>query len=140
ANIEIRKAVGARNFFLFGLNAVEVAERKASGYNPREIYEADAELKQAIDMIASGFFSPDNTSLFQPLVESLINEDRYMTLADYAAYVKCQGSVSDTYQDPEAWSRMSVLNVARMGWFSSDRAIEEYCRDIWRIKPVHVTF
>lgn len=136
ANIEIRDAVGPENFFLFGLTAEEVAQRKASGYNPRAIYESNPGLREAIDLIDSGFFSNGDRDLFRPLTESLLNRDEYMLLADYQAYVECQQRVSDAYADQTNWTRMSILNTARVGRFSSDRAIREYCRSIWHVEPM----
>ena len=138
ANIEIREAVGAENFFCFGLTAEEVRRRKAEGYRPRELYEGNAELREALDLIGAGAFSPGDRALFQPLVSSLLDRDEYMLLADYPSYVACQAEVSRTWHDPEQWTRMSILNVARMGMFSSDRAVGEYCRDIWRVDPVPI--
>jgi glycogen phosphorylase len=136
ANIEIRDAVGHENFFLFGLTAEEVERRKAEGYTPRSIYESTPELREAIDLIDSGFFSDGDRGLFHPLVESLLTRDDYMLLADYQAYVDCQQRVSDAYSDPNNWTRMSILNSARVGPFSSDRSIREYCRDIWKVRPI----
>ena len=136
ANIEIREEVGAENFFLFGLTAEEVRRRKAEGYRPRELYEHDPELHAAIDLISSGAFSRGDRELFQPLVSSLLDSDPFLVLADYAAYVERQEDVAEVYQDSRRWTRMSLLNVARMGKFSSDRAITEYCRDIWHVQPV----
>jgi glycogen phosphorylase len=133
ANIEIRDAVGAENFFLFGLTAAEVTERKQRGYRPRDFYEADAELREVIDLIGSGHFSPGDPGLFQPLVDSLLNWDEFMLLADYRAYVDCQARVSQAYAEQDRWTTMSILNVARIGYFSSDRTIREYCRDIWGV-------
>jgi starch phosphorylase len=138
ANIEIRDEVGADNFFLFGMTADEVRRRRAHGYRPRDLYQADPELRAAIDLIATGTFSRGDQGLFRPLVDSLLDCDPYFVLADYAAYVECQETVAEAFQDRDHWTRMSVLNVARMGMFSSDRAIAEYCRDIWRIAPVPV--
>jgi starch phosphorylase len=135
ANIEIRDAVGHENFFLFGLTAEEVERRKAEGYRPRSIYESNPELREAIDLIGSGFFSAGDRGLFQPLVESLLTRDDYMLLADYQAYIDCQERVSDAYRDDDNWTRMSILNSARVGRFSSDRSIREYCRDIWKVRP-----
>ncbi len=135
ANIEIREEVGAENFFLFGLTAAEVADVKAKGYTPRGIYDSVSELKRALDQIHKGVFSPKQPDLFKPLVESLLAHDPFMLLADYAAYIDCQEKVGTAYLNPEGWHRMSVLNVARMGKFSSDRAILEYCRDIWEVEP-----
>jgi len=135
ANVEIRDAVGDENFFLFGLTADGVVETKARGYRPREIYEREPELRDAIDDIARGRFSGGDRELFQPLVESLLESDEYMLLADYAAYVECQHRVGDAYGDRQHWTRMSILNTARVGRFSSDRSVREYCRDIWHITP-----
>jgi starch phosphorylase len=139
ANIEIRDEVGADNFFLFGLTAAEVQQRKAAGYRPRDHYESDPRLKEAIDQIGSGFFSPEQPELFQPLVNNLLGSDPFMLLADYAAYVDCQERVNQAYRDQEGWTRMSILNTARIGYFSSDRAIREYCERIWRVKPEPIT-
>jgi starch phosphorylase len=136
ANIEIRDAVGHENFFLFGLTAEEVGQLKAGGYNPRSVYEANPALREAIDQIDSGFFSNGDRELFRPLVESLLNRDDYMLLVDYQAYVDCQQRVSEAYRDQKNWTRMSILNSARVGRFSSDRSIREYCRDIWNVSPI----
>jgi glycogen phosphorylase len=138
ANVEIRDAVGHDNFFLFGLTTEQVERRKAEGYAPRSIYESNPELRKAIDLIDSGFFSDGDCELFHPLVESLLTRDDYMLLADYQAYVDCQQRVSDAYIDQSNWTRMSILNCARVGRFSSDRSIREYCRDIWKVRPIAV--
>jgi len=138
ANVEIREEVGAENFFLFGLTAPEVDAKKASGYDPKEYYNSDSELKLVIDRIASGFFSHGDSNLFQPLVSSLLNQDQYFLLADYRSYIDCQDRVSLAYRDADRWTRMSILNVARMGKFSSDRSIGEYCQEIWKIEPVSI--
>jgi starch phosphorylase len=136
ANVEIRDAVGHENFFLFGLTAEEVQKLRASGYNPRGIYQANSELRETIDLIDSGFFSNGDRELFRPLLQSLLNRDDYMLLADYQAYVDCQQRVSEAYRDQKNWTRMSILNSARVGRFSSDRSIREYCRDIWNVSPL----
>ena len=138
ANVEIREEVGAENFFLFGLTAEEVTRTQADGYRPWDIYNGNLELKGVIDLIGSGLFSHGDRSTFQPLIDSLLWHDPYLLLADYAAYIACQDQVSAAYRDTNRWTRMSILNVARMGKFSSDRAIAEYCRDIWRVKPTPV--
>jgi starch phosphorylase len=138
ANIEIREEVGAENFFLFGLTAEQVAAQKARGYRPRQYYEGNPRLRAAIDLIAGGHFSPGERDLFRPLVEHLLERDDYLVLADFQAYVDCQEEVARAYADAEHWTRMSILNVARMGKFSSDRAIREYCRDIWRVEPQRI--
>jgi starch phosphorylase len=133
ANIEIRDAVGADNFFLFGLTAAEVQARKAHGYRPRDHYEADPRLREAVDQLASGHFLPDQPDLFQPLVNNLLGCDPFMVLADFASYVACQDRAGAAYQDIDDWTRRSVLNTARIGFFSSDRAIREYCERIWHV-------
>jgi len=137
ANVEIREAVGAENFFLFGLTAQEVTDLKAGGYQPRTYYEGNPELRVVIDQIATGFFSGGNRNLFLPLTDSLLYHDPFLVLADYQAYVECQDRVGAVYRDQTRWTEMSILNVARMGFFSSDRAIREYCEKIWKIKPGH---
>ena len=137
ANVEIREEVGDDNFFLFGLKTEELAAMRAS-YNPRQYYEENKELKQAIDQISGGYFSPDLPQLFQPIISSLLDHDQYFVLADYASYMKCQERVDKAYRDKDRWTKMSVLNVARSGKFSSDRAIREYAENIWNILPVPV--
>ena len=138
SNIEIRQAVGESNFFLFGLTADEVRAKRAAGYHPWEYYESNRQLREAIDQINSGLFSRGDTNLFKPLVDSLMKYDPYLVFADYQAYVNSQEQVSQAYKDRENWTRMSILNTARMGKFSSDRAIREYCEKIWNAKPVKV--
>ena len=135
ANVEIRDAVGHENFFLFGLTAEEVAQRKARGYRPRDVYESNPELREALDAIGSGLFSNGDRDLFQPLVHSLLEHDDYMLLADYQAYLDAQARASDAWGDRREWTRMSILNCARVGRFSSDRSIRDYCRQIWNIQP-----
>ena len=139
ANVEIRERVGEENFFLFGLTADEVFEHKERGYRPRELYEADPRLARAIDAIGQGEFSGGDTEIFRPIVESLLNHDEYLLLADYASFVECQERVSSAFQDPDRWSRMAILNIARCGFFSSDRAIRQYCDEIWKVEPVAAT-
>jgi len=136
ANVEIRDAVGHENFFLFGLTADEVGRRRADGYTPRAIYESNAELREAVDLIASGAFSGGDREMFRPLIDSLLTHDDYMLFADYQAYVDCQQRVSELYGDTRRWTEMSIRNVARVGHFSSDRSILEYCREIWHVGPV----
>ncbi len=138
ANIEIREEVSPENFFLFGLKADEVATLKSKGYNPREYYSSNGELKEVLDAIASGIFSPGEPDLFKPIVDHLLNRDDYMLLADYQAYVDCQKAVSLAYQDQKKWTKMSILNALRMAKFSSDRTIQEYCDEIWKVNPVSV--
>jgi starch phosphorylase len=117
------------------MTAEEVREARVHGYRPAELYHGDPRLKEAIDLIQSGFFSHGDKDLFRPLVDSLLHHDPYMLLADYASYVECQERVGRAYRDSDHWTRMSILNVARMGKFSSDRAIKEYCEEIWRVGP-----
>jgi len=133
ANVEIREAVGADNFFLFGLTAKEVLDLKTAGYHPRAYYEKNADLRLAIDQIASGHFSDGNRNLFLPLTDSLLYHDPFMVLADYEAYIECQDQAARVYRDQQKWTEMSILNVANMGFFSSDRSIREYCEKIWKI-------
>jgi glycogen phosphorylase len=139
ANVEIREEVGAENFFLFGLTVEEVHARRTAGYRPRDHYENDGELREALDQIAGGHFSPGQPDLFRPLVWGLLEADPFLLLADFRSYVDSQQRVGQAYLDSEEWTRRSILNTARMGRFSSDRAIREYCRDIWRAEPVPVT-
>jgi starch phosphorylase len=138
ANVEIREEVGAENFFLFGLTAEGVFDLKSKGYHPESYYESNEELREAIELIRSGFFSAGDSNLFKPFVDSLLYHDEYLVLADYPSYVDCQEQVSRTYEDQERWTRMSILNVARMGKFSSDRSIREYSDKIWKVEPVPV--
>ena len=138
ANIEIREEVGAENFLLFGLTASEVARRQREGYNPRSVYESNANLSEALDSLSSGEFSHGDRKLFEPLVNSLLTRDDYMLLADYQSYIECQDQASQLYANPEKWTRMSILNVARIGKFSSDRSIREYCAEIWKTWPVKI--
>jgi len=138
ANIEIREEVGAENFFLFGLSAPEVYALKAKGYRPMDYYNANQGLRDVIDLIRSGFFSRGDTELFRPLMDGLLYQDPYLLLADFQSYIDCQNKVSDAYGDSDRWTRMSILNTARSGKFSSDRTIREYCADIWRVKSVPI--
>ncbi len=137
ANVEIRDAVGAENFFLFGLTEEEVRARKAAGYRPGELRDRDPELRAVLELVASGVGTGD-AELFRPIVDALLGRDDYMLLADYRAYVECQERVASLYEDRRAWARTSILNVARMGTFSSDRAIADYARDIWNVQPVRL--
>ena len=137
ANVEMREEVGADHFFIFGMTADQVAARRAAGYNPREHYEENAELRQALDMIGSGYFSAETPDLFQPIVDSLLTYgDHYMLLADYASYIACQDQVDALYRNQDEWSRHAILNVAGMGKFSSDRTIAEYASKVWNVRPV----
>ena len=137
ANIEIREQVGPDNFFLFGLTEEQVDQLKQAGYEPQRFYEEDEELKEVINQLRDGYFSPENPALFHPLVNSLLDHDPYMVLADYRSYVDCQTEAGALYQNQDEWTRKSILNVAHMGYFSSDRTIREYCKEIWNVKPVN---
>jgi len=136
ANIEIREKVGADNFFLFGLTTDEVAQRKRDGYRGRNVYESNPDIKEVLDLISSGFFSPEDKSVFRPLVDGLLDDDRYMVLEDFESYRKAQADLARMYQQPDKWWRSAILNVARTGWFSSDRTIREYATDIWGIQSI----
>jgi len=137
ANIEIREEVGAENFFIFGLTAAEVAQTRANGYNPWHYYDNNTELKTVLDMINTGYFSPDDPNRYKSLFDSLTyHGDAYLLLADYASYVNCQDDVSSLYNNTRQWNRHAILNFANMGKFSTDRTIDEYASNVWRIKPV----
>ena len=139
ANVEIQKEVGEENIFIFGMKTHEVEELKAKGYNPLEYYNANADLKNVIDMIATGLFCPEQPELFRPITDSLLYQgDQYCLLADFASYIACQQEVGKTYQDSEKWIKMSILNVANMGKFSTDRTITQYAEEIWNVKPVKI--
>ena len=135
ANVEIRQEVGNENFFLFGLVTEEVERIKQEGYRPQSYVEKNPLLQEVFEQLSNGTFACGDRELFRPLVESLLNWDEYMVLADFDAYDKCHQQVDQIYLDKKRWNQMSILNVARMGKFSSDRAIREYCRDIWKITP-----
>ena len=139
ANIEIRDRVGAGNFFLFGLTAGQAAALKNQGYSPDTYYHGDAELKAAIDAIASGAFSGGDREAFEPVIASLLQWDEYMVLADYRSYIDCHDRARPAWADQDQWARMSILNTARSGFFSSDRTVRDYCRDIWHAEPVPIT-
>lgn len=138
ANIEIREQVGAENFFLFGLTAAEVAQLKAEGYHPSDWLARDPELSEVINLIRHGYFSRGDGDLFRPLVDSLVHHDPYCLFADFRSYSDAHQRAGDAFLDSEQWTRMSILNSARSGIFSSDRTIAEYCRDIWKVERVGV--
>ena len=139
ANIEIRDRVGVGNFFLFGVTADQAVTVRQSGYSPRACYQDDAELKAAIDALASGAFSGGDRDAFKPVISSILDWDEYLVLADYRSYIDCQDlAVGPAWADEDRWTRMSILNTARSGFFSSDRTVRGYCRDIWHIEPVPV--
>ena len=139
ANIEIRDRVGADNFFLFGVTAEQAVAVRQGGYSPRAYYEGDAELKAAIDALTSGTFSGGDREAFKPVISSILDWDEYLVLADYRSYIDCQDrAVGPAWADEDRWTRMSILNTARSGFFSSDRTVRGYCRDIWHTEPVPV--
>jgi glycogen phosphorylase len=138
ANVEIREEVGDDNIFIFGLNTDEVTALSPN-YNPWGYYHNNPELRRILDMINGDHFSPGEPGLFRSIYDSLLHgRDRYLLLADYASYAACQGRVDETYRDRAAWTRMSIMNVAQMGKFSSDRTIREYAEEIWGLKQVKV--
>lgn len=138
ANIEIRDRVGAEHFFEFGLTAAEAVELKESGYDPRSYYDADPELRAVVDAIAAGRYSRGDTALFAPLVDDLLGHDQFLVMADYRSYVNRQDDVDRAFSVVDGWTRSSILNTARCGFFSSDRAIRQYCEEIWDVSPIPV--
>ncbi|WP_319549173.1 glycogen/starch/alpha-glucan phosphorylase [Desulfogranum marinum] len=138
ANAEIREEVGTDQFFLFGLNVQEAADLVQNSYRPLDYYNRNPELKKAIDLISSGHFSHGDQQLFKPVIDELLYNDRYLLMADYESYINCHDKIGSVFEDHQIWTRMSILNVARMGRFSSDRAIQEYCRSIWHVEPFPV--
>ncbi len=138
ANIEIKEEVGDDNIFIFGMTDEQIKKAKGN-YNPREVYARDLKLKRVIDLLADGYFSRNEPGLFKPIIDSLLFQgDNFFVLADFSSYIECQKLVSEAYLDYETWTRKSIINVANMGKFSSDRTIEEYAKDIWNLKKVHV--
>jgi glycogen phosphorylase len=135
ANVEIREEVGAENFFLFGMDARQVQSEKAIGYTPVSIYKNDSMLHEVMDFISSGELARGDRGLFKSLTDNLLWHDPFLVLADYHAYIECQNRVSALWRDQEAWTKKSILNVARIGKFSSDRSIRDYCRDVWKVTP-----
>ena len=138
ANVEIREEIGAENFFLFGLSVDEVEGLQREGYRPADFIERNSELSAVLGLIAEGHFCRSDVDVFRPVVDSLSHHDPFLVMADYASYIECQERVSAAWQDTKAWTRMSILNSARGGKFSSDRSIAEYCDDIWNVHPVTI--
>jgi len=138
ANVEIRDAVRHENFFLFDLTVEEVEATLSAGYNLRHLYETIPAFRSVIDALYSGQFSRGDHDLFRPLLDSLLGYDPYLLFADYESYVRCQDQVAEAYRNQAAWSRMSILNTARMGAFSSDHSIDEYRHKISNIHQVSV--
>lgn len=139
ANIEIREEVGENEFFLFGLTEQEIVDLKSDGYRPMDYYQGNDELRDVVNLISGGYFSQGDTEIFKPIVDNLLHHDPYMVLADYASYASCQMDINQAYQDQANWSRMAILNCARSGKFSSDRSIQEYAQDIWRVESQPIT-
>ncbi len=138
ANVEIREEVGDENIFIFGLLADEVVKLKSNGYNPREYYEKNSNLKHIVDMIATNFFNPKEFGIFDDMIRGLMNVDYYLLFADYQSYIDTQDKVAKFYTDKYEWTKKSILNVARMAKFSSDRSVKEYAEKIWKVKPVKI--
>jgi starch phosphorylase len=138
ANVEIREAVGAENLFTFGLTADSIQElREGASYRPRDLYQRDPRVKRIVDAFDSSLFSPGEPGLFHWIVESVLDAgDPYFHIADLPAYIDAQRRVDDAFGQPAAWTSKAILNVARIGRFSSDRTVAEYARDIWRIAGV----
>ena len=131
ANVEMKEEVGDENIFIFGLTVEEVTDLLAKGYRPRDFYEKDDDLRRVIDLIGSGFFSPDRPDLFKHIADKLLTHDPYMLCADFRSYVDMQAKVAKEYQNKKTWAEKAILNVARMGKFSSDRTIKQYAEEIW---------
>jgi starch phosphorylase len=138
ANVEIRDEVGSENIFIFGHTAAEIETLRASGYDPRAWVEKSVALRRAVDVIARGPLDEAHPGLFRPVVDELLGSDRYFLCADFDAYVECQSRAAGTHRRSRDWARMSILNVAGMGRFSSDRTVREYAADIWSATPVRV--
>jgi starch phosphorylase len=139
ANIEIQEEVGEKNIFIFGLKAEEISHLRQTGYNPLDFYNTDSELKNVIDQVRNGIFSQNEIDLFKPITDSLLyNGDYFMVLADFKAYINCQKRVTETYLKKSEWIKKSIINVANMGKFSSDRTIKEYAKDVWKVKSIPI--
>ena len=137
ANIEIHEAVGADNIFIFGLTAEQIAELSApENYHPNDYYESDPRIKRVLDELASDRFCPEEPGLFRWIRDVLLNRDTYFLLADFASYIETQATIASDYTRHEQWTRKAILNVARMGRFSSDRTVSEYAREIWNLERV----
>jgi glycogen phosphorylase len=133
ANVEIKECVGDDNIVIFGLTAAEVAERRANGYRPREIIEGSPELSQALSAIASGVFSPDDPNRYRDLINGIYDSDWFMVAADFDAYAEAQRRVDAVWKNSPEWQAKAIRNVARVGWFSSDRTIRQYASEIWNV-------
>jgi starch phosphorylase len=133
ANVEMKEHIGADNMVIFGLTAQDVADRRSGGYNPRAVIEASPELGQALAAISSGVFSPDDPERYRGLIDGLYDHDWFMVAADFDAYTAAQRRVDALWRDSPEWNTRAVRNVARMGWFSSDRTIRQYAADVWNV-------
>jgi starch phosphorylase len=133
ANVEMHQKIGDDNIFIFGLTTDEITQLRRTGYHPRQYYENNPLLKRSIDMIGNGFFSPEETHRYRSLTESLLNHDPFMVLADFQSYLDTHDRTDQVYKEPDKWNRMAILNTARMGYFSSDRTIREYAKNIWNM-------
>ncbi|MDD5674254.1 MAG: glycogen/starch/alpha-glucan family phosphorylase, partial [Chitinivibrionales bacterium] len=141
ANIELHQHIGDENMFIFGLLADQVAQLRRKGYNPQDYYNSVPQLKKVMDLIATGFFSPENPQLFAPIYDSLLNHgDTFMVMADFESYYKCQKRITEAYSNQSLWTKMSIMNVARIAYFSSDRTIQQYATEIWKVKPSEIAF
>jgi starch phosphorylase len=138
ANVEIRELVGSDNFFLFGKTVEEISALRQTGYRPRDFIDTMPELQEALHLVEMGHFSNGDGELFRPLLNNLMGHDPFYVMADFADYVRAQDAVSRAWSDPMHWQRMSVLNTARSGFFSSDRSIREYCQNIWNVDPLNL--
>ena len=136
ANVEIRQLVGDDNFFLFGMSEPEVEQLRQQGYNPRSYYEQDPQLRATLDLILAGTFSDGDQHMFDSVVDNLLYQDPFMALADFQSYVDAQAKVEERYADTTAWTRSTILNVARCGFFSSDRSMRDYLQRIWKTQPM----
>jgi starch phosphorylase len=139
ANVEIREQVGEENFFLFGHTTSEIAALSKEGYCPWELIPGQPELAESLRLVEQGHFSNGDQELFRPLLQNLTGSDPFFVLADFAAYMKAQGEVSQAWADPRRWNRMALLNTARTGFFSSDRSIRQYAKEIWQAEMFPVT-
>ena len=135
ANVEMTEEMGKENIFIFGMNVDEVEETKRTGYNPRDYYEKNAEIRQVMDQINNGYFSPEDQNMFKDIYNSIMHQDRFMLLKDFEAYIKAQDQVSEVFRKPLEWAKMCAYNIASSGKFSSDRTISEYAKDIWGVEP-----
>ena len=137
ANVEIVEEVGEENAFIFGLSADEVMNyEKNGGYNPRDIYNSNMEIRKVLTQLVNGYYSPENPELFREIYDSLLNQDQYFTLLDFDAYTKAQNKINEAYKDEAAWAKSAILNIAKSGKFTADRTIEQYAQEIWHLEKV----